>query len=159
MLNALPDARGLRWSVTVGWARRRRDAGPAALRSGSMTVETPGDQLRGLRQRADQDFLNPADPPAGRGGGRHHADLAELGLRVACTRARYPNRPDGSDLYVVTVSRLGLNGQPQAAEAHQVLAILFGRGAARVEERPGGPLIRSYRLAAAAADGAAERGR
>ncbi|GAC1340022.1 MAG: hypothetical protein NVSMB29_08310 [Candidatus Dormibacteria bacterium] len=142
-------------AATAGFCRDPEEAGAlgsVALGSESMSLETPEDQLRGLRQRADHDFLQPADPSAGREAGRHQADIAELGLRVACTRARYPNRPDGSDLYVVTVSRLGLDGQPQPAEARQVLAVLFGRGAGRVEERPGGPLIRSYRLPATAAD-------
>ena len=119
-----------------------------------MSDESPDRQLRDLRQRADLDFLTPSDPGTGREAGRHQADLPELGLRVACTRGRYPNRPDGIDLYVVTVSRLALNGQPEPAEAHHVLSLLFGRGALRVEERPGGPLIRSYRLPAAAAESA-----
>lgn len=117
-----------------------------------MNGDDPATQLRDLRTRADQDFLTPADPSASREAGRHQIDVTELGLRVACTRARYPNRPDGTDLYVVTVSRLALNTQPQAAEAQAVLSLLFGRAAGRAEERPGGPLIRSYRVAATAAD-------
>ncbi|MFN2450825.1 MAG: hypothetical protein ABR541_00560 [Candidatus Dormibacteria bacterium] len=117
-----------------------------------MNGEGPASQLRDLRDRADQDFLTPADPNASREAGRHQVDLIELGLRVACTRARYPNRPDGTDLYVVTVSRLALNAQPQVAEAQTVLSLLFGRSAGRVEERPSGPLIRSYRVAAAATE-------
>jgi len=119
-----------------------------------MGIESPQEQLRGLRERADDDFLHPGEPVGIREGGRHQVDLLELGLRVACTRARYPNRPQGRDLYVVTVSRLGLDGQPQPAESEQVLRLLFGRVGGRVEERPAGPLIRSYRLEAGAAEGA-----
>lgn len=114
------------------------------------TTETPQRRLRDLRERADADFL---DPPAITQTGRHQIDLTEVGIRVAVTRARYPNRSAGADLYVVTVSRLGLNRQPDPGEVRWVLVELFGqRGADRAEERAGGPLIRMFRVPPAAAD-------
>ena len=113
-----------------------------------MDPATPPEALlRGLRERADEDFLTPS---LDRQAGRHQADLTELGIRVAVTRARYPNRPGGEDLYVVTVSRLGLRQQPDPGEGYQALTTLFGREAAdRAVERPGGPLIRMFRVPAA----------
>jgi hypothetical protein len=110
---------------------------------------TPEELLRGLRERADEDFL---DPALDRQAGRHQADVTELGIRVAVTRARYPNRPGGEDLYAVTVSRLGLRQQPDPGEGYHALTTLFGREAAdQAVERPGGPLIRMFRVPAAAA--------
>jgi hypothetical protein len=44
-------------------------------------------QLEGLRERADEDFRS---PPGIKVSGRHQLDIAELGLRVAITRSRYP---------------------------------------------------------------------
>jgi hypothetical protein len=103
--------------------------------------------LRSLRVRADEDFLY---PDLERTAGRHQIDIDELGLRVALTRARYPNRPGGADLYVVTVSRMGLRQQPEPGASREVLAMLFGAvAAASATERPGGPLIRMFRVPAA----------
>ena len=107
-------------------------------------MESSADQLAGLRARADEDFDH---PPAERVAGRHQADLPELGLRVSLTRARYPNRPDGVDQYVVTVSRTRLDRAPEPDELAHVLGELFGPDA-RFQERPLGPLVRSLRVPA-----------
>ena len=113
-------------------------------------IATPSQLLAGLRERADDDFLNPGNE---RVAGRHQIDIAELGVRVAVTRARYPNVPGGDDLYVVTVSRLGLRQQPDDGDGRQVLVQLFGSAAATAAiERRGGPLIRMYRVLAATVD-------
>jgi hypothetical protein len=104
--------------------------------------------LHELRQRADQDFL---DPPAEHEGGRHQIDLPELDLRLSLTRSRYPNRPDGQDTYVVTISRLELDVAPEEGPTRRVLYALFGEGAEQCEERQaGGPLVRIFRVPAAA---------
>jgi hypothetical protein len=104
--------------------------------------------LRELRQRADEDFL---DPPAEHEGGRHQVDLADLDLRVSLTRGRYPNRPDGQDTYVLTVSRPQLDHEPEEAQTRRVLHGLFGEAAERVEERQaGGPVVRMFRVPAEA---------
>ncbi len=60
------------------------------------TATSLGARLGELRRRADEDFMLPS---ANRPPGRHQLDLAELGLRVAMTRARYPNRPGGTEMY------------------------------------------------------------
>lgn len=114
------------------------------MENDTVGLATPADLLSGLRRRADEDFLNPS---AERHAGRHQLDIAELGIRVAVTRARYPARPGGEDLYVVTVSRLGLSRQCGDGEGKEVLVLLFGETAAvAAEERRGGPLIRMYRV-------------
>ena len=108
--------------------------------------ETIEDQLDGLRRRADEDF---AVPVATHQPGRHQLDLAELGLRVSVTRARYPNRPDGIDQYAVTMSRTALDHRPEEHEVQTVLATTFG-GAAReaVERSTSGSLVRMFRVPA-----------
>ncbi|HSP65353.1 MAG TPA: hypothetical protein VLO10_04100 [Candidatus Deferrimicrobium sp.] len=104
------------------------------------------EQLRSLRRRADEDFES---PPGIKLPGRHQVDVAELGLRVAVTRSRYPNRDDGVDQYAVTVTRLRLDQAPADSEVSAVLDAAFG-GAAReaVERTGGGPLVRMFRVPA-----------
>lgn len=119
-------------------ARRRvspRDSGSAEA------------QLQELRRRADDDF---SSPPAEHEQGRHSADLAELGLRVTLTRSRYPNRPDGSDLYAMTISRIGADGPPAEVGVRRALVAAFGDAAAAAQPRPGGPAVRMFRIPAAA---------
>jgi hypothetical protein len=100
--------------------------------------------LHELRQRADEDFL---DPPAERESGRHQLDLPDLGLRVSLTRSRYPNTPDGEDSYAVTISRLEVGEEPEEAQSRRVLHALFGEAAEAIEERrTGGPAVRMYRV-------------
>ena len=103
------------------------------------------EQLQALRRRADEDF---ADPPATRTGNRHQIDIAELGLRVSVTRSLYPNRPGGRDEYAITISRASLDRAPDAGEVGAVLGSLFGV-APDAQERPGGPLVRLFRVASA----------
>jgi len=106
-------------------------------------------QLRRLRERADEDFDS---PPGIKLPGRHQIDLAELGLRVAVTRARYPNRDDGVDQYAVTLTRSGLDQRPADSEVSLVLETAFGASAGDAVERTGGgPLVRMFRVPAAAA--------
>lgn len=101
-------------------------------------------RLGELRQRADEDYLLPSP---NRAPGRHQADISELGLRVAMTRARYPNRADGVEMYAVTLSRLALDHAPAEPEVRAVLAAAFGEGAsAAVERSGGGPLVRMFRV-------------
>jgi hypothetical protein len=103
-------------------------------------------QLRGLRQRADEDF---SSPPGIKLPGRHQLDVSELGLRVAVTRSRYPNRDDGVDQYAVTVTRAALDQAPADSEVRMVLETAFGAAAADAVERPGGgPLVRMFRVPA-----------
>lgn len=100
--------------------------------------------LHELRQRADEDFL---DPPAEHESGRHQVDLAEMELRVSLTRSRYPNRPDGEDSYAVTISQLGMDHEPEEAQCRRVLFALFGDSSGHAEERrAGGPVVRMYRV-------------
>ncbi len=108
-------------------------------------------QLQGLRDRADEDFES---PPGAKLPGRHQADIAELGLRVAVTRSRYPNRDDGVDQYAVTVTRLRLDQAPADVEVRTVLDGAFG-GSARdaVERFGGGPLVRMFRVPAGPVQG------
>jgi hypothetical protein len=108
-------------------------------------------QLQSLRQRADEDFES---PPGIKLPGRHQVDVAELGLRVAVTRSRYPNRDDGVDQYAVTVTRLRLDQAPADSEVSVVLDAAFG-GAARdaVERVGGGPLVRMFRVPAGPTQG------
>ena len=75
-------------------------------------------QLQGLRRRADEDFTS---PPGIKVSGRHQVDVAELGLRVAVTRSRYPNRDDGVDQYAVTLTRSRLDQAPADSEVGLVL--------------------------------------
>jgi hypothetical protein len=103
-------------------------------------------RLAELRKRADADFLQPSQnrPP-----GRHQIDISELGLRVAMTRARYPNRAGGVEMYAVTLSRLALDHAPAEPEVRAILEAAFGAGAAEALERSGGgPLVRMFRLPA-----------
>ena len=101
-------------------------------------------RLGELRRRADEDSMLTA---ANRPPGRHQLDLAELGLRVAMTRARYPNRPGGTEMYAMTVSRLAFDHGPAEPEVRAVLEAAFGESAALVVERSGGgPLVRMFRL-------------
>ena len=102
--------------------------------------------LHELRQRADEDFLN---PPLEHESGRHQVDLPDLELRVSVTRSRYPNRPDGVDCYAVTISRPQLDHPPEEAQTRRVLHALFGDDAENVEERQaGGPVVRMFRAPA-----------
>lgn len=102
--------------------------------------------LRALRQRADEDFANPAGVKVA---GRHQLDVAELGLRVAITRSRYPNRDDGVDQYAVTVTRSGLDAPAADAEVRLLLESAFGEAAGEaVERQGGGPLVRMFRVPA-----------
>jgi hypothetical protein len=104
------------------------------------------DQLQGLRRRADEDFVS---PPGIKLSGRHQVDVAELGLRVAVTRSRYPNRDDGVDQYAVTLTRLRLDQAPADSEVSAVLEAAFGAAAADAVERVGGgPLVRMFRVPA-----------
>src|SRR5260370_40896863 len=99
--------------------------------------------LHELRQRADEDFLH---PPVEHESGRHQVDLPDLELRVSLTRGRYPNRPDGTDTYVLTASRLQLDHPPEEAQTRRVLHGLFGEDAEHIEERQaGGPVARIFR--------------
>jgi hypothetical protein len=109
----------------------------------SRTIE---DQLRDLRRRADDDFL---DPEALREPGRHQLDLPELGLRVSVTRSRYPNRPDGIDQYAVTLSRPKLDRRPGDDEVLMVLASAFGDASTQAVERSAGSSrVRMFRVPA-----------
>jgi hypothetical protein len=101
--------------------------------------------LRELRQRADDDFLA---PPVAHETGRHSLDLDEMGMRVSITRARYPNRADGVDQYAVTISQLRLDHPPEEAPTWRILMAAFGEAAAEARERPGGPVIRMFRVPA-----------
>ncbi|MDQ6846510.1 MAG: hypothetical protein M3019_02840 [Candidatus Dormibacteraeota bacterium] len=103
-------------------------------------------QLRGLRARADEDFDG---PPGIKLPGRHQIDIPELGLRVAVTRARYPNRDDGVDQYAVTLTRSRLDQPPADSEVSLVLETAFGASARDAVERTGGgPLVRMFRVPA-----------
>lgn len=103
-------------------------------------------QLRGLRARADEDF---SSPPGLKVSGRHQLDVAEMGLRVAITRSRYPNTDDGVDQYAVTLTRARLDQAPADAEVRMVLQTAFGAAAADAVERTGGgPLVRMFRVPA-----------
>lgn len=103
-------------------------------------------ELRGLRARADEDFLS---PPGVKLSGRHQLDVAELGLRVAVTRSRYPNRDDGVDQYAVTLTRSRLDERPADGEVRMVLEAAFGASAGEAIERAGGgPLVRMFRVPA-----------
>jgi hypothetical protein len=105
------------------------------------------EQLRGLRERADDDFES---PPGVKLPGRHQVDIAELGVRVALTRSRYPNRDDGVDQYAVTLTRSRLDQAPADSEVSLVLRAAFGAAAeAAVERSGGGPLVRMFRVPAA----------
>jgi hypothetical protein len=101
--------------------------------------------LHELRQRADEDFLS---PPAEHETGRHQVDLPDLDLRVSLTRSRYPNTPDGTDSYAVTISHLGMNEAPEEGQTRRVLHGLFGESAeGSIEERrAGGPVVRMFRV-------------
>lgn len=106
----------------------------------------PAVRLRQLRARADQDYLHPQTT---RQAGRHQIDLTELGVRVAVTRARYPNRDDGIDQYAVTLSRVALDRPPGDTTVADVLQAGFGELAREaVERRGGGPLVRLFRVPA-----------
>ena len=104
------------------------------------------EQLQRLRERADEDFANPAtDRPAG----RHQRDLGELGLRVSVTRSRYPNRPDGVDQYAITISRSALDRPPDETDVRMVLGTAFGdAGAQAVERSARGSRVRMFRVPA-----------
>lgn len=103
-------------------------------------------ELRGLRSRADEDFVN---PPHDRESGRHQSDLTELGLRVSVTRSRYPNRSDGVDQYAVTLSRTALDRAPDATDVRMVLDAAFGAAASvAVERSTPGSKVRLFRVPA-----------
>ena len=117
---------------------------------GSMSGSADGGmaaQLAGLRARADEDFDS---PPGVKRPGRHQLDIAEMGLRVAVTRSRYPNRADGVDQYAVTLTRTRLDQAPADTEVSMVLEAAFGAAARLAVERTGGgPLVRMFRVPAA----------
>jgi hypothetical protein len=119
------------------------------LNVGAMDDSRPIDErLLDLRHRADQDFL---EPDLLREPGRHQLDLPELGLRVAVTRSRYPNRPDGVDQYAVTISRPDLAHPPSAEDVGMVLASAFGDAATlAVERSTGASRVRMFRVPAQA---------
>ncbi len=123
---------------------RGRGRYPAAV--DDLTGDGTAAQLQRLRERADEDFES---PPGVKRPGRHQVDVPELGLRVAVTRSRYPNRDDGVDQYAVTVTRVQLDQAPADSEVSTVLGAAFG-GAAReaVERIGGGPLVRMFRVPA-----------
>jgi hypothetical protein len=103
-------------------------------------------QLKGLRERADEDF---SSPPGVKVSGRHQLDVAELGLRVAITRSRYPNTGEGVDQYAVTVTRTRLDQRAADTEVRMVLETAFGDAAGEAIERTGGgPLVRMFRVPA-----------
>ena len=103
-------------------------------------------RLQELRARADEDHLA---PPMTKVAGRHQLEIAELGLRVAVTRARYPNTAEGVDQYAVTVTRLALDQRPADPEVRTVLAAAFGDAAADAVERDAaGPVVRMFRVPA-----------
>jgi len=107
-------------------------------------TQTPTELLSELRARADEDFSQPGHP---RAAGRHQVELIELGLRVACTRSRYPKGDGEEDLYAVTVSRLRLDGRPSESEISAVLGDLFGAtAAAAAQPRPAGELVSMFRI-------------
>jgi len=113
------------------------------------------DQLQALRHRADEDYLHPA---AERPPGRHQLDLAELGLRVAVTRARYPNRTDGVDQYAVTISRVQLDRPAAEDDVRTVLTLAFGASASQARERTTAvSLVRMFRVPAEVGVGAHQR--
>jgi hypothetical protein len=100
--------------------------------------------LHELRQRADEDFEH---PPEEHETGRHQVDVPDLDLRVSLTRSRYPNSPDGTDAYAVTISRPQLDHPPEEAQTRRVLHALFGDSAEGIEERrAGGPVVRMFRV-------------
>ena len=104
-------------------------------------------QLKGLRERADEDF---SSPPGIKVSGRHQLDIAEIGLRVAITRSRYPNTDAGVDQYAVTMTRTRLDQAAADAEVRMVLETAFGEAAGEAVERTGGgPLVRMFRVPAA----------
>ena len=105
------------------------------------------DLLSELRRRADDDFHA---PPAEREPGRHTADVAPLGLRVTITRSRYPNRPDGRDMYAVTISTIHVDRPPADPAVRRVLSACFGAAASSAQARPGGERVRMFRVAAGA---------
>ena len=102
------------------------------------------EKVKELKRRADDDAVRGA--PEVRDPLRHRADLPELGLRVSLTRSRYPNRPDGIEMYAVTMSRLDLHDAPNGTEVELVLAGAFGAAAAAAVERPGGGKVRLFRV-------------
>jgi hypothetical protein len=105
-----------------------------------------GTQLKGLRERADEDF---SSPPGVKVSGRHQLDIAELGLRVAITRSRYPNTDDGVDQYAITMTRSRLDQPAADTEVRMVLETAFGAAAGEAVERTGGgPLVRMFRVPA-----------
>ncbi len=110
-----------------------------------MAGTTVQEALASLRRRADEDFVGDL---GFHGMGRHTAELGVLGVKVTLTRARYPNRPDGIDMYAITISRLALDHRPDDPETYEVLGSLFGDDVERAEERQGGPLVRMFRLTA-----------
>ncbi|MGC8461402.1 MAG: hypothetical protein ACP5OR_06130 [Candidatus Dormibacteria bacterium] len=110
-----------------------------------MAGTTVQETLVSLRRRADEDFLGDL---GFHGTGRHTAELGLLGVKVTLTRARYPNRPNGMDMYAITISRIALDHRPGDPETFEVLGGLFGDEVERAEERNGGPLVRMFRLPA-----------
>ena len=130
--------------VGTGDVRPTLDLRAAAIVA-PMEPQAATDQLHELRRHADEDF---GDPSHAGEPGRHQADIGELGLRVAITRSRYPNRADGVDMYAVTVSRSRLDRPPDENETGMVLITTFGESAAAraVRRDTGGALVRLFRV-------------
>ena len=114
-----------------------------ASRLAGMAEMGTAEKLQALKRHADEDALA---APVARGPDRHRADLTELGLRVSLTRSRYPNSPDGVEMYAVTLSRIDLSGMPASGEVEFVLTSLFGDVAKSAVERQGGPVVRMFRV-------------
>jgi hypothetical protein len=111
----------------------------AELKAGDELEITLGE----LRRRADEDYIS---PPEVHEAGRHQIDLPAVGVRVTLTRARYPNRPDGTDQYAVTISRSNLDGPPADEQVIAVLGGAFGERAAKAVARPSGSAVRMFRV-------------
>lgn len=132
--------------LNVGGRPPRRYAAAMDRTPGAGGAGDTLDALRRLRERADDDHLNPG---AEKVGGRHQVDLPELGLRISVTRSRYPNRDDGIDQYAVTLTRSRLDAPPADSDVRTVLEGAFGAAADEAVERTGGgPLVRMFRVPA-----------
>jgi hypothetical protein len=101
------------------------------------------DKLQALLRHADEDAVA---APVTRDPERHRAELHELGLRVSLTRSRYPNTPDGVEMYAITLSRIDLGRAPDSDEVGLVMASTFGESSSRAVERRGGPMVRMFRV-------------
>ena len=112
-----------------------------------VTRQSLEQQIVALRERADEDFLQPA---VTREAGRHRLDISELGLRVSLTRSLYRHQSAGlvgeTDMYAVTITRPALDHRAADPEVSAVLSAAFGSTATQAVERPSGPLVRMFRV-------------